>query len=139
MSLDALALRLEALMARRRTKPVDPTETFGERLARLRKDRGLTQVELAERLDISQPVLSYYEKQSRRVPPKVLVRLAEVLEVSVDELLGLAPVKTAPATPRGRLLSRLRQIEMLPPAERKAILKILDGLLARQRLQAQRG
>jgi hypothetical protein len=84
-------------------------------------------------------VLSYHEKQSRRVPPTVLVRLAEVLEVSVDALLGLAPAKTAPPTRRGRLLTRLRQIEMLPAAERKAILKILDGLLARQRLQAQRG
>jgi transcriptional regulator with XRE-family HTH domain len=139
MSLDALTHRLDLLMARRRPTTGAATETFGERLARLRKDRGLTQVELAERLDISQPVLSYYEKQSRRVPPTVLVGLAETLAVTVDELLGRTPVTTAPPTTGGRLLTRLRQIEMLPPAERKAILKILDGLLARQRLQQQRG
>src|SRR5207247_2491036 len=41
-----------------------PAETVGQRLARLRRERGLTQVELAERLGIAQPIVSDYERGS---------------------------------------------------------------------------
>lgn len=138
-SIDALLARLQALMARRRVKAADAAEPFGARLARLRKARGLTQVELAERLGVSQPVLSYYEKQSRRVPPALLVRLAEILDVPLDELLGRTSTPAAPVTGRGRLWRHLREIQQLPVADRKAILRVIDGMLARYRLAQQRG
>ena len=42
--------------------------TVGSRIARLRRDKGLTQVELAERLGVTQPAVSDYENDDIRLP-----------------------------------------------------------------------
>jgi transcriptional regulator with XRE-family HTH domain len=63
------------------------SETMGQRLARLRKERGWTQVELAERTAIVQTVLSDYERGKLRLNADMIVRFAQALEVTTDELL----------------------------------------------------
>lgn len=112
-------------------------EPFGQRLAGLRKAQGYTQTELGELLGVSQRAMTYYERESQRPPSHLLTRLAEILNVSVDELLGRRPVKDRPTPRNPRLWRKLREIEKLPPGDRRAVLKILDGLLARQKLQNQ--
>lgn len=121
--------------ARRRKKA--PEETFGQRLARLRKARGYTQTELGERVGVSQRMMTYYERAADHPPAALLPKLAQALGVTADQLLGLRPVEAKPAPPNTRLWRRLREIEKLPPGERKAVMKILDGLLTRQKLQSQ--
>jgi len=112
-------------------------EPFGPRLASLRKARGYTQTELGELLGVSQRAMTYYERETQRPPAHLLTRLAEVLNVSVDALLGRRPIKDRPMPRNSRLWRKLREIEKLPPGDRRAVLKILDGLLARQKLQNQ--
>jgi transcriptional regulator with XRE-family HTH domain len=121
-------------MPRKRKTHTPADETFGQRLARLRKARGFSQTELGELLGVSQRVMTYYECQSERPPAYLLPRLAEALDVSVDELLGVQPVKETPAPRNTRLWRKLREIEKLPPGDRRAVLKVVDGLLARQKL-----
>ncbi|MCI0407734.1 MAG: helix-turn-helix domain-containing protein [Acidobacteria bacterium] len=121
-------------MARRNKAPTASEETFGQRLARLRKARGFSQTELGELLGVSQRVMTYYERQSERPPAHLLPRLAEVLGVSLEELLGLRPTQDKPAPRNTRLWRKLRQIEKLPPGDRKTVLKILDSLLAQQKM-----
>ncbi|MGH9366294.1 MAG: helix-turn-helix domain-containing protein [Thermoanaerobaculia bacterium] len=58
-------------------KPVE--ESFGERLARLRKARGYTQTELGEILDLSQRMMTYYEREDGRPPAHLLGQMAEAL------------------------------------------------------------
>ena len=61
---------------------------FGENLKTLRKQKGFSQEELAARLHVVRQTVSKWEK-GRSVPDAdALIRLAEVLEVSVSELLG---------------------------------------------------
>ncbi|MFQ5720705.1 MAG: helix-turn-helix domain-containing protein [Acidobacteriota bacterium] len=122
---------------RRRRTTTTAEEPFGQRLAGLRKAQGYTQTELGELLGVSQRAMTYYERESQRPPAHLLTHLAEILNVSVDELLGRHPVKDRPTPRNPRLWRKLRQIEKLPPGDRKAVLKILDGLLARQKLQNQ--
>jgi transcriptional regulator with XRE-family HTH domain len=107
------------------------SETFGQRLARFRQARGLTQAELGESIGLSQRMVAYYESQSRRPPAHVLPEVGRVLRLSLDELLGLRPAEPEPAPRSARLRRKLREIERLPPADRKAILKVLDAYLAR--------
>jgi transcriptional regulator with XRE-family HTH domain len=109
-------------------------ETFGQRLARLRKMRGFSQTELGERLGVSQRVMTYYECQSERPPAYLLPKLAEALDLTVDELLGVRPVKDTPAPRNTRLWRKLRDVEKLPPGDRKAVLKFVDALLIRQKV-----
>jgi len=133
------ALRFEEIdvgqTARKRKAATSPEETFGQRLARLRKARGYTQTELGEMLGLSQRMMTYYEREGGRPPAHLLGPMADALGVTVDELLGLNPVEAEPAPRSTRLWRKLREIEKLPVGDRKAVLKILDGLLVRQKLQ----
>ena len=57
------------------------------RLREIRKARGLSQEEVARLLGVSQSLISAYEKEERMPPVKKLVKLAKILNVSVEELL----------------------------------------------------
>jgi XRE family transcriptional regulator of biofilm formation len=63
---------------------------IGERIQRLREDRGWTQTELAAKAQIKQPVISRLESQVQdSVSSEALKRLARVLGVSADYLIGM--------------------------------------------------
>lgn len=54
---------------------------------RLRKEKGLTQVELAAKLGVSQGAVSMIERGDRMPSMKMLLKLSEVLGVSIEELI----------------------------------------------------
>lgn len=60
-----------------------------QRIRDLREDRDLKQRQLAEFLNCSQQVYSNYELGQRDIPTDVLIRLAQLYDVSTDYLLGL--------------------------------------------------
>jgi len=68
-------------------------KSFGERLARLRQEAGLSQRDLAAEVNISQRMVAYYEKQTTHPPTHLLPLLAKALGVSSDQLLGINEVK----------------------------------------------
>jgi transcriptional regulator with XRE-family HTH domain len=101
-----------------------------ERLARLRKERGWTQVELAERIDITQRLVSDYERGRLRLNADIIVRLANALEVTADELLQSNKRKhTLRSKPSLRVLRRLEKIEKLPLHQQSTLLKTIDTFL----------
>ncbi len=63
------------------------------RIRDLREDRDLRQRELAEYLKCTQVSYSHYELGKRDIPTDVLIKLAELYNVSVDYLLGRTNVK----------------------------------------------
>ena len=60
--------------------------TFGEKLAQVRKERGLKQKQLAELLDISPQVISQWETCRRSPTLKTIQKMARVLDVPPTEL-----------------------------------------------------
>jgi transcriptional regulator with XRE-family HTH domain len=105
-------------------------ETMGQRLARLRKERGWTQVELAERTGIVQTVLSDYERGKLRLNADMIVRFASTLDITTDELLQPKAVQTVlRRKPSLRVLRRLERIESLPQHQQNTLLKTIDGFL----------
>jgi len=109
-------------------------EGFGPRLARLRQARGLTQEELGAAVGLSNRMVAYYEREDAQPPGEVLADLALALKVSTDELLGLERAKEGPSPRTARLLKRLQKVDQLPPGDQRAILKMVDALVAnRQR------
>jgi len=67
-------------------------EIFSQRLRELRKEKNLTQKELAEALDMTQRKISYYEMGGSDPSTSTLLKIAKYFDVSVDYLLGNAPV-----------------------------------------------
>ena len=61
---------------------------FSERLKTLRKEAGLTQVDVAEKLGISQPAYASWERGAKKPTQDNLVKIAQILNVSVDYLVG---------------------------------------------------
>jgi len=61
---------------------------FGNRLKQLRKFRGLTQEQLAERLDLSVEMVSFMERGIHAPSFETLGRLSEVLQLPVQDLFA---------------------------------------------------
>ncbi len=67
---------------------------FGERLRQLRKERNLTQRQLADLIGVKNSVISFYEVGERTPSLEAVVKLASVLHVSADTLLGIEKSET---------------------------------------------
>jgi len=115
---------------------VERLTNFGKRLAALRKEAGYTQTELARELGVSQRMISHYEGQSEYPPTAVLPKLAQLLHVSTDELLGIKP-QPKNRQPDSRLLRRMQQIDKLSAARRKQIVQVIDTFIAAEQFHQQ--
>ena len=67
---------------------------FSERLKDLRRQAGLTQVDVAEKLGISQPADASWERGVKKPTQENLVKIAQILNVSVDYLVGNSEEKS---------------------------------------------
>ncbi|MDY6823643.1 MAG: helix-turn-helix transcriptional regulator [Thermodesulfobacteriota bacterium] len=83
-------------------------ETFGQRLARLRKAKGYTQIELAGKMGMIQVLISDYERDKLRPYHEVIINFAKVLDVSTDELPGLKNPKNNGIKPSLKLQRRIK-------------------------------
>lgn len=110
-------------------------ESFGNRLARLRKAAGFSQRDLAAEIGISQRMVAYYEKETRHPPTHILHLLASALGTSADALLGIGGDERAAKVKDSRLWRRFKQVEQLPPARRRQLTQIIDAFLERERLK----
>ena len=104
-------------------------ETLGERLTRLRKQRGYTQVEFAETVGITQVLISMYETDRRQFSVEMAIRFALALDVSLDEMLYPKAKKAPGKNPSRRVLRRLEEIEKLPPHQQNTLLRTIDGFI----------
>ena len=62
---------------------------FGNRLRELRKQKGMTQKQLASLIGVKNSIISFYEVGDRIPSPEIIIKLAAVLHVSSDYLLGI--------------------------------------------------
>lgn len=85
-------------------------ETLGQKLQRLRLDKGLTQVQLAALAEVPLPSLRSWETDHREPSLRAAVRLAVALDSRVEELADTSSVRDVGKTPRpaGPTLPRKR-------------------------------
>lgn len=62
-------------------------QTFGNKIASLRKESGMTQLELAEKMGVTDKAVSKWERDLSFPDVSSIPRLAEIFGVSVDELM----------------------------------------------------
>jgi transcriptional regulator with XRE-family HTH domain len=126
-------------VSRLKLPPLDgPQEPLGERIARLRKERGYSQAELAARIGIIQALVSDYETGKLRLSAEMAVRFARALEVSADELLQPSKGKRRVLQPSRKVLRRLEQIETLPPTQQTTLFRTIDTFLENAVLKSAR-
>ena len=108
--------------------PINTGESIGKRLSRLRKERGLTQDAVAQKIGITQVLISKYEREILKLSAEMLFRFSKALNVSADEIIGITN-NFPDQTPSLKLMKRLYQIEKLSPSQQKALLKNIDMYL----------
>ena len=123
-------------MPKKKKLPDTNSESFGQRLARLRHLAGFSQRALAAEIGISQRMIAYYEKQTDFPPTHLLPRFAQALAVSADQLLGIAEIKPSPANRDSRLWRRFNDVAKLPLDDRNQLSQIIDAFLERHKLKS---
>lgn len=111
---------------------------MGARIAQARKERGLTQQALADALGVSQQTLAHYEVGRVGVGAPLLPRLAELLDLSFDEILLGQPTVRLPGKrgPASRLEQQLDAVTRLPKAKQKVVSELLDSVIVKAQLEA---
>lgn len=117
-------------ISRLKLPPIDQgKETLGQRLARIRKERGYTQKDLARKIGIIQSLVSAYERGQLRLTAEMTIRFATALEVSTDDLLRPNGTKPLSRRPSLKVLRRMKQIESLPASQQAVVLKTIDAFV----------
>jgi transcriptional regulator with XRE-family HTH domain len=68
--------------------------TFSDRLKELRKEKNLTQEDLAKILEISRSTIAGYETERKEPDYETLKKIADFFNVSIDYLLGRTDVRS---------------------------------------------
>jgi len=95
---------------------------IGERITQLRKAKDWSQDDLAKEINASRVMVGKYERADSSPSIDVIVKLAQVFDVSVDYLLGMG----LHARYSQDVLQRLDDIESLPEDERQRIFDYID-------------
>ena len=103
---------------------------FSENLKALRKQKGFSQEELATRLHVSRQTISKWEKNLSVPDADTLIRLAEILEVSVSELLGEKIENENATSDVAEQLSRINEQLAIKNRRSRRIWKIISIILA---------
>jgi transcriptional regulator with XRE-family HTH domain len=105
---------------------------LGQRIAVLRRERSLTQVQLAEAMGVAQQTLAHYEAGRLRLLAGALPNLALRLGVSVEELVGTSAkqIATSKRGPVPKIQQQLEQVNQLPRAKQRMVSEVIDSLLA---------
>jgi len=104
--------------------------SLGSRIAALRKDAHLTQVQLAQILGVAQSTLNAYELGQRRVPVSALPVLAKALSVSLETLMGETDKTTKKRGPTPKLVQHMERISQLPKPKQRFVMEMLETVLA---------
>ncbi len=106
-------------------------KALGKRVAEQRKELGMTQVQLAEILKISQQLIAAYESGARKIPASLLPTLARLFAIPLEQLTGMEqrPAKRGPASVMQR---QFEQISLMPRSRQKFITEMIDALIKQQ-------
>ncbi len=111
-------------------------KSLGARIAQARKDQGLTQQHVADQLGIAQQTLAHYESGRLRLPASMLPLLAQMLGLTVDELLGQEAKSKGKRGPTPRLQQQIDRISQLPKTKQLFVMEMLEMVIAQTAHQA---
>lgn len=117
--------------------PSGEAPLFGRRLASLRKERGLSQQELAKGLGVKLSLVAYYERRAKNPTLEVANKIARFFDVPISTLLDdEAPRTSKKRGPRSHLEDRFERLKKLPRAKQDLVMRMIDAVLAESRTSA---
>jgi len=108
---------------------------FNNKLYQLRKQKGLSQEELANRLNVSRQTVSKWEVGDSTPDMEKLVAISDLFEISLDELVtDKAPVRIGENTTKSEIINELKEKVLTDANKQKAkrglkIVAIILGII----------
>jgi transcriptional regulator with XRE-family HTH domain len=106
----------------------EPSE-FGRRIAEARMRAGLTQVELAKRLNVTQQVVAAWERRNVALRAEQIKTLAEALGTTADYLIGIAANWKGSKGPSGKVRQIFEQVSKLPRRQQQKVVEFVEAFV----------
>lgn len=97
---------------------------LGQRITEIRKHKKLSQAALGKEVGTSGDVIGRYERGDIKPSIEVVLKIAEVLEVSVDYLVGNTSLELDK-----NLLKRIEELSKMPEEEKTSLFKVIDAYI----------
>ena len=108
---------------------------FSERLRLLREARQLTQTRLSALLEVDPRVYNRWERGTSAPQFETVARIADLLQVSLDELAGRSVAVSEPKIHNLELLKLYQQVDSLPDAAQQALVLVIDGMVKQAQME----
>lgn len=105
--------------------------SFGKRLQEARKKKGFSQEFIAKELNTKAPVIGRYERDEMKPSIEVATKLADLLEVSLDYLVGKTDVELDRTT-----MERILEVSRFTKEDRAHIFSVIDAFIAKRKIQS---
>ena len=107
-------------------------DRFSERLRQLRSERDITQTRLAELLNVDPRVYNRWERGAATPHIGAIIKIADILNVSLDELIARKDTKDSDAWIKARnpeLNNLYQQVDQLSSEDQKALIIVLNSFV----------
>lgn len=100
---------------------------LGKKLAHIRKEKGLTQIELAKMTGISNRMIAHYETKASTIPIEKLALIAKAMQISLDEISGIKEINNIKPLKEknSRVRTKLLEVEKFPAKEKNQVLSLI--------------
>jgi len=114
----------------RKSDPSRERPPLAQRLVALRQAAGLTQVQLAQTLGVAPSVIAFWELKGTPPRGEILPGLAKAFGVSVDEILGVEPIKPKRQAAKGKLQALFEAASNLPRRQQEKVIAVLEPFVS---------
>jgi len=109
---------------------------LGKRIVKLRKEKNLSQSDLAAKVGVSYAQIGRYETKGAQPPAEILKKIAETLDITADYLIsGTKDEKATAALKDSELLQQFKAVDQLNDKDKSTIKDIIDAYIKRSKLQ----
>jgi len=110
---------------------------FGHKLRDLRRKKGFTQTKLSELSGVSRRAIVHYENHAKRPTVDKVIKLAEALGVSDEELLGFSKQEKKKVIEdiSYKIMKKFRVIEKLPTRDQNTIFQFINTVVEKNKLK----
>jgi transcriptional regulator with XRE-family HTH domain len=110
-----------------------PRTPFGQRLHAAREAAGLSQAQVAAKMNVAQNAYAMWERRPIALKPQQIEKLADILKVSVEYFFGKTTSKQRGSGPAGRLRLVFEEASKLPRHQQGKVAEFVEGFLSLHR------
>jgi len=103
--------------------------SFGTRLLQARKNKGLSQDDLAKMLGTKGPAIGRYERDEMKPSIDAASKMAQILDVSLDWLTGHTDLELD-----NKMIQRIQEVTKMNPKDKEHVFALLDAFIRQTKL-----